>query len=82
MLQPDTVSQTPVSRHLTVPGFTVPSYPVAHDTLAASPYVVAVKMYAYPVVAGSLQSEMYGSLVEIKLLLCRLSCETQVRSFI
>ena len=60
MVQPDTVSQTPVARHLTVPGATVPSYPVEHATDAVASYVVAVNVYVYPVVTGSLQSEMEG----------------------
>ena len=67
MVQPDTVSQIPVARHLTVPGFTVPSYPVAHATVAVASYVVSVNVYVYPVVNGSLQSEMKGLLLEKQL---------------
>ena len=70
MVQPYTVSQSPVARHLTVPGVTVPPYPVAHVTVAVASYVVSVNVYVYPVVTGSLQSEMKGLLLEKKLLLC------------
>ena len=82
MVQPDTVSQTPVARHLTVPGLTVPSYPVAHATVAVASYVVSVNVYVYPVVTGSLQSEMNGQLLEKQLPLRRLSCEIQICSLI
>ena len=59
MVQPDTVSQTPVARHLTVQGLIVPSYPVAHTTVAVASYVVSVNVYVYPVVTGSLQRNRY-----------------------
>ena len=70
MVQPDTVSQTPVARHLTIPGLTVPSYPVAQVTVAVASYVVSVNVYVYPVVTGPLQSEMNELLLEKTLLLC------------
>ena len=82
MVQPDTVSQSPVARQLTVPGLTVPSYPVAHATVAVALYVVSVNVYVYPVVTGLLQSEIKGLLLEKQLLLCRLSCEIQICSLI
>ena len=82
MVQPDTVSQSPVARHLTVSGSTVPSYPVAHATVAVASYVVSVNVYVYPVATGSLQSEMKALLLEKRLLLCRLSCEIQIYSLI
>ena len=56
MSQPDTVSHSPVFRHLTFAGVVVPSYPVAHVTLATASYVVSVKVYEYPVLSGELQS--------------------------
>ena len=64
MVQPDTVFQSPVAIHLTVPGSTVPSYPVAHATVAVASYVVSVNVYVYPEVTGSLQSEMKVRLLE------------------
>ena len=82
MVQPDTVSQSPVARHLTVPGVTVPPYPVAHATVAVASYVVSVNVYVYPVVTGSLQSEMNKLLLEKILLLCCFSCEIQICSLI
>ena len=42
MLQPETVSHCPVSRHLTFAGVAAPSYPVAHVTLAIASYEVTV----------------------------------------
>ena len=41
-IHPVTVSQLPVSRQVTFLGFGVPSYPVAHTTLAVASYVVSV----------------------------------------
>ena len=79
MVQPDTVFQTPVARHLTVSGSTVPSYPVAQATVAVASYVVSVNVYVYPVVTGSLQSEMKALLLEKQLLL-GLSCEILICS--
>ena len=78
MVQPDTISQSPVARHLTVPGLTVPSYPVAHSTVAVSSYVVSVNVYVYPVVTGFPQSEMKVLLLKKQLLLFGLSCEIQI----
>ena len=66
MVQPDTVSQTQMVRHLTVPGLTVASYPVAHATVAVSSYVVSVNAYVYPVVTGSLQSEIKRTVIREK----------------
>ena len=42
LLQSVTVVQCPVSRQATLSGFGVPSYPVAHTTLAVASYVVSV----------------------------------------
>ena len=66
MVQPDTVSQSPVARHLTVTRFTVPSYPVAHATVAVESYAVSVNVYEYPAEVGSPQSEIKGVLLKKK----------------
>ena len=71
-----------MARHLTVPGLTVYSYPVAHATVAVSAYVVSVNVNEIPLKTGPLQSETKGLLLEKQLLLCRLSCEIQIFSMI
>ena len=82
MVQPDTESQLLMARHLTVPRLTVPSYPVAQAAVAVASYILSVNVYVYPVVTGSLQSEMKGLLLEKQLQLCGLSCEIQICSLI